>query len=457
MGEHTHTLDELRDGRGIVVTIEGYGFTGEGFVRIEDGWLSVRGAMPGERVRVRVEPGQPQRTRRLFAEVLDVLEESPERRDAMCTHARRCRGCHIRHVSVEEEQRFKASAVRETLERYAGLEPDEIPEVRTIAAAPAERGDAERIRSALTYTRRDERVQLGLVVPGSDELVPMAECPALASSAQRCIARVATALEECAPSAPSGAGGLRAVRVAAPEHGRGFVVLVGDAHTSKEALQEVAQAVGVRVGESVGVFTQRGGEPEHVMGPERTRLELAGVSVEVTPRDWFHATLRPAQALYEELLSALQLHEEHALLDAGCGAGTIGLMCAPYVRAVWGFDVERGRVERATYNAARSRFGHVEFVAGSWEGALRRATVDGRRFERATINPMREPLGRRAMAMVDALVTERLVYLGPSPVSTARDVGVLVELGWGVEQAAAANLHPATYHVMSVVTMVRRA
>ena len=69
---------------------------------------------------------------------------------------------------------------------------------------------------------------------------------------------------------------------------------------------------------------------------------------------------------------------------------------------------------------------------------------------------MREPLGERPLSYLEILGVERVVYLGPSPASTARDIDIMRGLGWEVVSLAGAMLHPATYHVMLVAQLEYR-
>jgi tRNA/tmRNA/rRNA uracil-C5-methylase (TrmA/RlmC/RlmD family) len=98
---------------------------------------------------------------------------------------------------------------------------------------------------------------------------------------------------------------------------------------------------------------------------------------------------------------------------------------------------------------------NASFIAGAWESAGRKLLATGERFGIATVNPMREPVGERALAYLAPLGVERVVYLGPSPVSAAKDIGAMLRAGWRLDYLGAANLHPATYHLMLVARLVR--
>lgn len=462
-------LAKVWTGEPVEVVVDGYGFTGEGYARLEDGWLSIRGALPGERVRVVMEPGQREGSRRLWAQVLEVLERSPKRCEPLCDQVGRCGGCQLRHMTMQEELRLKSEMISEVVERYAFAARPELAtplEVELMVVPGLWRGDAERMRSNMTYRRVEQApgFVLGLIPKGGgDALVPMRDCPALIEPLKRLIKAVESGFEQLAAAGqlPADARGdaqaLTLARVCCPVHGRGMVVFeLGGEGELEEAPGWVSRWLElVRLPEYISVFVSREQSVLHLRGPRRLRLPVHGVTLEIGPTDWFHATLRPAEVLYEHVLSWLAPQRHERFLDVGCGVGTIGVMVAPMVAGVVGVDINRDSVETAQLNAFALDRDNVEVVAGSWENALRRLLSAGQRFDVATINPMREPLGARALAYLNPLGVRRLMYLGPSPVSAARDIGELLEQGWQLTRLGQAALHPATHHTMLVALLVR--
>lgn len=455
------------------VTIDDYGFTGEGFVRLDDGWLSVRGAMPGERVTVELEPNQREGARRIFARVLHVLKPHAQRSDPLCERADVCHGCQMRHMTMAEEVRWKSTSMVEILERYTHIPESEQPPMQLWAPSGLWRGDAERMRSNVTYRLTEDGPIMGLRSPKIGGLISMASCPALIQTLLRLLrtleARMSALYSNgvAVPDASSDVGLVR-VRVSSPVHGRGMLVFEVQgveaqsldealAHEDLTWLGPLLADLGESVPTLVSLFVHmRDADMTFLStGPQRMRLPVAGVGLEVGPNDWFHATLRPAEVLYEHLLEWLDLKPHERFLDIGCGVGTISVLASPLVQEVLGMDANRSSVETAQLNAFENNCDNVEIMAGSWERGLRGLRIQGRTFDVATINPMREPLGERALTYVGALGIKRLVYLGPSAVSAAKDLAVLRGLGWRLDAAAHAMLHPATYHTMLVARMVR--
>lgn len=461
-------VDDLTGGEVLTLKMEDYGFTGESWVRLADGWLSVRGAMPGERVRVRVEPAPGYPTRRRWATLLDVLSEHPARRPPLCEVDDICRGCQLRHMSVAEEARFKARTLREVLEKYADLPRKEQPEPELIAPQPWMRGDNWRIRTGLTYRCLDAHAyQLGLTSPATDALVPMSGCAALDEPVRRLVEMVEASLDELAHDGrlpadtredEEAAREARVVliRVASPHHGRGYIEVETDAATVPAAILEVMETIRRHIPEGVGLFVRTSEASVHHSGPEYTRLPVAGLQLMVTPSDWIHATLTPAHVLYDRLMEMIAPREGMRLLDVGCGIGTISLLAAKRGAHAVGIDINPDSVATAEVNALHHELlEETDFVAGGWEAALRRLTLAQQVFDVATINPMREPLGPRPLAYLEQLGVTEVYYLGPSPASAARDIGELRRMGWRLTDLGAAMLHPATYHVMLVGRLER--
>lgn len=464
----------------VEVEIDDFGFTGEGYVRLEDGWLSVPGALPKERVTVRVQPGQREGARRLFADVVEILEASPERRDPLCERDAICRGCHLRHLTVAAELSFKVRTVREVIERFAELKACEQPEIEVVTPQPVARGDAYRIRSHLTYQRRGEGFDLGLRTPVREPFIPMGDCPALTLPLRRLIQTITKSLQEASrlpldeatvEAMETGADGIHTelgmtgVKVVSPTHGVGLIEAVMTATDDEGVWSEYLAstersgwltALADEVPDQVGVAISSGTFRHHIKAPRRIRIPIAKWGMEIGYEDWFHATLEPAEQAYEQMMQWLACDEEDRLLDIGCGTGTITLMTSEHAAHVVGLDVNPASIEAAELNAINHERTNLEFVVGGWEKALRELAMSDRSFSVATINPMREPLGHRPLAFLKPLGIERLVYLGPSPEAAAKDVGELREMGWQVTKLAATNLHPATYHTMLMVKMELR-
>ena len=92
--------------------------------------MFVRGAIPGDRLRVRVTE-----TRARYGRgVIEAIESpSPQRVAAPCPYFGRCGGCRLQHVAYEAQLAFKEKQVRDCLERLGAVPAFEL---RPILPAP---------------------------------------------------------------------------------------------------------------------------------------------------------------------------------------------------------------------------------------------------------------------------------------------------------------------------------
>jgi tRNA/tmRNA/rRNA uracil-C5-methylase (TrmA/RlmC/RlmD family) len=144
----------------VILTVAGVGAGGVCVARDPDGRVVfVRGALPGETVRVSVESSG---SRFLRASVVEVLEPSPDRVEPPCPYFGRCGGCDWQHASRELQLSLKTSLVREQMSRVGRFAWD-----GAVEAVPPEWG---------WRTRSQWAEGVGFHAHRSHEVVPVDAC-----------------------------------------------------------------------------------------------------------------------------------------------------------------------------------------------------------------------------------------------------------------------------------------
>ncbi|MEO8106917.1 MAG: TRAM domain-containing protein, partial [Actinomycetes bacterium] len=172
----TEGVAELQVGDELTVTVGPVAHGGHCVARHDGRVLFVRHVLPGELVRVRVhERGQKGRFFR--AELLEVLEPSPDRVEPPCKYAGTCGGCDFQHVAGDAQRRLKAQIVNEQLSRLGKLDVTEIAWSGVVDALP----DVDPTRPGLAWRTRvrfavDAEGQAGLLRHRSHEVVPIDDC-----------------------------------------------------------------------------------------------------------------------------------------------------------------------------------------------------------------------------------------------------------------------------------------
>ena len=125
-------------------------------------------AIPGETVRVRVPDDKRGFAR---AELLEVIQPSPDRVTPRCRHFSICGNCHFQHITDATQLRAKEAAVGDQLTRVGGLAN---PPLRPILPAPEAYG--YRAETALFPA---EEGGLGYWSPVERRIFRVEECPIL--------------------------------------------------------------------------------------------------------------------------------------------------------------------------------------------------------------------------------------------------------------------------------------
>jgi tRNA/tmRNA/rRNA uracil-C5-methylase (TrmA/RlmC/RlmD family) len=354
----------------------------------------VRHALPGERVVAVVTEGG-EGSRFLRADVVRVLDASPDRVAARCPHAHPggCGGCDFQHVSLAAQRRMKAAVVAEQLRRLAGLETE--VEVEQVP------GDTDglgwRTRARFTVDRQGRP---GLRRHRSHDVEPVEACPLVhpAVAATGVLGR----------SWP----GVAEVRVAAPADGGTPLVLVD-------------------------------GRPQ---GRARVEEHAAGRSWRVTGTGFWQVHPGAADALVAAVRAALEPRPGEHLLDLYSGVGL-------FAGALAGDLGPGGRVDAVEADAAAVRDARrnlhdlptVHLAEARVDRWLR--TQRPRHCDLVVLDPPRTGAGR---AVVQDLVRpgpRAVAYVACEPAALAHDVGTFAALGWRLERLRAFDLFPMTHHV----------
>ena len=110
----------------LMLQIDDLGSKGEGIGRYEGFTIFVEGALPGEKILVRI---VQVRKNFAFGKLIHVLEPSADRIAPDCFLAGKCGGCQLCHFSYEGQLRYKREKVRQVMERIGHFEASEVERV----------------------------------------------------------------------------------------------------------------------------------------------------------------------------------------------------------------------------------------------------------------------------------------------------------------------------------------
>ena len=420
---------------------------GRGIAAVEGKKVFVAGALPGETVVFK-----RRKFRRNFdeAELLEIVEASPDRVDAKCEAFGRCGGCSLQHVSAAQQRDIKAQALRDNLERIGRVAPDAWLEPMTGPIWNYRR----RARLAVKDVPAKGRTLVGFRERHAPFITDMHRCEVLAAPVDGLITELSEMIGKLSIRAR-----LPQIEVAVAENAVALVMRVLDPPTTgdEDLLCAFAREHDLRL------YLQTGGlDSVALLYPDKAveslyyTLPEFDIRVDFEPVDFVQVNGEINQRMVHFAVEQLAPGPEDRVLDLFCGIGNFSLPLARRAGSVLGIEGEPTLVSRATDNARRNGLDNVEFRA------VDLAKVDGTEAwlaagcDKLLLDPARSGAAE-VVERMQLLDPESIVYVSCHPGTLARDAGVLVhEKGYRLESAGIIDMFPHTAHVESIAVFTKR-
>ena len=415
-------------------------------------------ALPGEKVVVRVvHAGR----NRIVASTVRVLQSSRDRiAKTSCPHYRACQGCALLSWKYDAQLACKGKRVADALAAFPSLL--EVP-LHEVWAAPEALG--YRASAKLVVARKRGKGQVGMYRRGSHDVVDIADCPLHHPLINRVAAVVRDELDRrkiSAYDANHQRGLLRYLLVrVSPAYDKAMVTFVTSernyrevTHLAKWLQRKIPEVISVHqnVNSSSGnvIF---GRETFKVLGTPDLIDKVGDVRLRLGPTSFLQVHHAQAARIYRLVRDWCDLRTGESALDLYCGVGGISLHLAGKAHQVFGVETHAEAVRHAQANATMNGFTNCKFVAGDVEAILGDDFPLTGKLGAVVVNPPRSGCSPQVLSAIADLQPRTLVYVSCHPDSLARDLALLVEQGFRVEEVQPVDMFPQTPHVENVVRL----
>jgi 23S rRNA (uracil1939-C5)-methyltransferase len=405
------------------VEIARLGAQGDGVADGPEGPIFVPFTLPGELVRIAVEPETDR------GDLLEVLTPSPDRIEPVCPHFGVCGGCALQHMEEGAYLRWKRDQAIAAL-RSRGLDA-EIEPVRPVPLA-------SRRRAALALGRTEDGAALGYRRARSHDLIDVAACPVLIPGISDSLSKLKTAL---APLL----GGKHEARVTMTETLNGLDILlegVRPAPASLGAFAGKAAALGVARLTADGESITLSGTPE---------VDLSGARVKLPPGAFLQASRQAESALVELVGEGIGTATRVADLFAGLGTFTFALARSAAVEAY-----EADEAALAALAEAARRTPKLKPVR-TFARDLFRSPLSPKElqvYDAVVFDPPRAGASAQATELAKSRVP-KLVAVSCHPGTLARDLRILVDGGYRIARVVPVDQFRFSPHIEVVAHLVR--
>lgn len=430
------------------LSIEKIVYGGSGLSHIEQGQavgeaVFVPFTLPGESVEAEIIKRYGGFTEAKLDRLLSV---SLDRVTPTCIHFGACGGCQFQHASYEAQLSLKQNILQETLER-AGL--DGLPAIEIHAAEPWEYRNRIRLRVATL----DGKARVGYLRRGSTEFLPIQMCPIAAPILWR-TAQAFLELEKAFPTWVQATeeielfttGDEQKVQILLlmrTQPGRGFTELC---EALKRQIPELAGA-GVQIIESSG----RGRKslrvrPGVVWGAAGLSYSTADESYWVSRGSFFQINRFVVPKLVELVTGN---RSGRLAWDLYAGVGLFSRVLAIRFAKVVAVEAAAGDL------AVNFRGPGRHSVTATTFEFLRQAALERDRPDLVVVDPPRAGLGEEVCTLLARVRSPEIVYVSCDPTTLGRDLRMMVDSGYRLNQLHLVDMFPQTFHQETVAVLGR--
>lgn len=382
----------MKTGDELTTRIISLAYGGEGIVKYNGITGFIRWVLQDELVKARVIEVKKNYFR---SRLLEILEPSPFRVTPRCSYFGRCGGCVYQHLSYEKQLEIKALQLEELLKRIGKISGITISKL-----IPSPR--IYNYRNQITLRIKSDR--LGYIGVDNKTFVPIEECP--------------IAKEEI---------NIKLKEITAMTSGE-LVIKCGADGSIDYAYKEAVSLKG-----------------NYKILHENIDDKIFYFSLAT----FFQVNPYILPSILHELKNILALDPDTTLFDLYCGTGLFSIYLAPYVKNVYGIELNPAAVKLAQ----KSNIGNCHFVLGKAED-LTTGMCRGKN-NIFILDPPREGLNVDMLNYLKGNPLNQLLYISCEPAILARDLNFLCQNSYKINNIILADMFPQTRHMETLTFLTR--
>ncbi len=436
----------------ITIVLEDITHSGEGVGRVDNMIVFVDGGVPGDTVEIEI---TAIKKTYMTGKILKLIIPSGTRQEPPCPYFGRCGGCQLLQVQYDAQLAIKRKIVTDALERIGGIK--DVPVNAVIGMETP-----YRYRNKAQFKISGKGV--GFFAKRSHQIVPIEDCLTQPESCVQVIETFNALLKDgCFElyDEQQHTGFLRGIIQRTNEQGENMIVIVGNGKKLKHKVK-ILQAITERIPEVRSVYlnvnTTRGnavlGRENHLLlGTPQIEERIGDLSFLISPNSFFQVNTRQTKVLYDLVKRMAALTGAETLFDLYCGTGTIGLYLAREAARVYGIEIVENAVLDAQENAERNQIKNIRFIQGKSETEAPKLAEEGVHPDVIVLDPPRKGCDPALLEMIENLSVPKVVYVSCNPSTLARDLKILREYGYQVQEVQPVDLFPGTGHVETVALL----
>ena len=377
------------------------GDLGDSIADFEDGTIQVFGGIVGELVRARIYRYKRRRKEMVSGMVSDVIDPSPHRVASPCSYFGFCSGCQWQHISYEHQLTLKRDIVRNAFNNYPSLSDVVISNTHP---APTSFNYRNHARFTVRFGG-----QLGFSNRITRRFVRIDECMLMDPKINEFLSQLQEEASETT---------------------------------------NLSVRVGINTGEYLIQPKLSNPNLNFDTGQKWYTENMLNREFRVASPSFFQVNTKQAEFMINLVGDRLNLNGEEILVDAYAGVGVFASLLSDRVRRVIAIEESQAAVKDALFGLDDLK--NIYYKEGKTEEVLKELEDQ---IDVIILDPPRTGCHPNAIDSVIASKANKIAYVSCDPPSLARDLSMLVDGGYTVENVSPIDMFPQTYHTECVATL----
>ncbi len=417
--------------------------------------IFVYGALPTEIVKFRVERVEK---RYAYGKLLDIIKYSESRQKPACQYFGKCGGCSCQHINYTETLNLKGKKVEDSLKYIAKIDK-EVP-----AAIGLKDPWHSRNKTSLPVRDVNGEVQIGFYKRQSHDIINIEHCPISKHEVEIIIKLIREWISDYFISVyneKAHKGNLRHIVVRSNSKGEYMVVLVTKDKNLPHT-EQLAKSLKDNIKGFVSLQQNINEKASNIILGNKTKLLYGNKSLienffdidfEVGPMSFLQVNYQQTLNLYELAVEMASINKNDICIDAYAGAGTIALIISKFAKKVIGIEIVEEAVKNAINNADNNNIKNVEFIPGAVEVVYPNLVKDGLKADIVILDPPRKGVDEAVIKALQENKPRKIVYVSCNPATLARDINLLVDAGFKLENVNAVDMFCYSSEIESIALL----
>jgi len=412
------------------IKIYDYGMNGEGVGAIDGKIILTNNALIGETVDAQIiEDNKNYAT----ANVVNVIQSSPNRTKPKCPYFNMCGGCQLQHMTYDEQLKFKTLNIKKTLKKIAEIDFEVSPTVPCLSNFE--------YRNKMSFTINKENC--GLLKHNSKDIVEISSCPLATNN----INKVLSLFKEYLKSANN--NNFKNIVVRDIEN-QILVGVVTSKHIDLNPFYKTLSQNFNQVGLYEVINTRKdsvilAGKVQHIAGIKNIKINNFGLTYSVDLMGFHQTNIEIQNKLYEKVLEYIQ--PKSNVFNGFSGQGLLSAVLAKKAHCVYGVEINKNSHQSAEELKKTNKITNLTNICGDFHKYIQEIQ---KHTDTLILDPTKKGCGKQVMSEIVGF--KNIIYISCNPIALAKDLREIKDK-YIIEQIIPFDMFPNTSNVETLVKL----